>query len=38
MKRAILYSALVLATSTTSLPLAGFSLLVGGYFILKGDT
>lgn len=38
MKRVVLYSALVLATSTTSLPLAGFCLIAGFYFILKGDT
>jgi len=38
MKRAIMYSALVLATSTTSLPLAGFCVVAGFYFILKGET
>jgi hypothetical protein len=38
MKRAIMYSALVLACSTTSLPLAGLSLVTGFYFILKGET
>jgi len=38
MKRAILYSSLVIAASTTSLPLAGFCLVAGFYFILKGET
>ena len=38
MKRAVMYSALVLACSTTSLPLAGGCLIVGFYFILKGET
>ena len=38
MKRAIFYSALVLATSTTSLPLASCCLIAGFYFILRGET
>ena len=38
MRRAIMYSALVVACSTTSLPLAAFCTAAGFYFILKGDT
>ena len=38
MKRAALYSALVLAASTTNLPLAAFCTACGFYFILKGET
>ena len=38
MARAILYSSLVIAASTTSLPLAGCCLILGFYFILKGET
>lgn len=38
MKRAVMYSSLVLAASTTSLPLAAFCALCGFYFILKGET
>jgi len=37
-KRAIMYSALVLACSTTSIPLALFCTGCGFYFILKGET
>ena len=38
MTRAIMHSALVLACSTTSLPLAVFCTVCGFYFILKGET
>jgi len=38
MKRAIMYSALVLACSTSSLPLAAVCTACGFYFILKGET